>query len=122
MYTDTSASDPGRERRSRYDAQVERALHRVLRQFSGLEPPITNHIFYGATEFDPAYLTIWFAFRDEAALQRAHEIGIPDCVRAAVESALVAEGFPAGKLRTNAVGFVSERAVDEAGGPWFYFH
>lgn len=116
---------PGRsasERQPAYEAIVQRALDQVLRAFYDLDPPITNFIFYGAIDIDPIYLTIWFAFADAAALQLAQERGHCQRLGAAVRTALISGGFPADKLRDGAVGFVSEQEVEEAGGPWLYFH
>ncbi len=107
--------------RKRYDAIVSSAVAVTQRAMAAHKPAISNSIFYGATEFDPRNLVIWFAFRDDAALQMAIQNGLPDQIRAVTQRALVEAGYPGEFVRPSAIGFVSEKAVNDAGGPWIYF-
>jgi hypothetical protein len=105
-----------------YDDIANRAIQHVLDAHEDMRPPVVNHLFYGATDIHPRHLVIWLAFADTPALQEAEKRGHCRLLRREIRAALRKGGYPAEVLSKIHIGFVSEQEVEEAGGPWIYFH
>ncbi|WP_420629184.1 hypothetical protein [Candidatus Leptofilum sp.] len=97
------------------------AVARLRQQHEQLEPPLVNQVVIGSPEIHPRHLSIALAFRDDAALAEAKRKGHFGLLRQDLLKLLAEAGYPTNFLAACFLDFVSETAVNEAGGPWIYF-
>lgn len=62
--------------------------------FSGSTPQIAEHFFYGAVEYGPQYLVIWYLFKTDAELAEARENGLCERLICATKANLLDMGYP----------------------------
>ena len=97
------------------------AVQRLRTLHETLEPPLVNHLVIGSPHIHAKHLIITLAFKDDAALAEAKSKGLFSQLRRDLLKLLAEEDYPLDSLESNFLDFVSETAVNEAGGPWIYF-
>ena len=107
--------------RARYVLLVEGVMVEIIPRFETLEPPVTYHTFFGDFSGGPG-MTIWFAFADRAAKERAQHSGVASQIRRETEEALVQHGYPAESLRSDLhLDFTSDEEIEAGGGRFYFF-
>lgn len=104
-----------------YEGMIKRALRDVRRTYRHLKPPLVDHKFFGAPQVDPKYLTICLFFRDDNALNEAHQKSYPHLLHGAVIAALREECYPQASLDGVKIQFLSKKAINNAGGFWTFW-
>jgi hypothetical protein len=97
------------------------ALYHVVGVMRESQPPVTNQIIFGPSPNDPGTLSVYFAYKDDAALAEAERNGHFPLITEEFRKSLLDEGYPPDAAALAHVSFVSEEEVEKHGGPWKYF-
>lgn len=99
------------------EARIGGAGQKVRDAFADADPPLTNHLTWGAVL--PGHLV--FAFRTDADLERAHANGVAAAITERARAELRAAGCSSAVARGAGISLISEEEVDRQGGPMNYF-
>lgn len=73
---------------------IKKAVERTVSEFSGRNPKIYEHFFYGAVEIGPQYLVVWYLFETDAELAFAKSSGYCEELEKATIRNLIALRYP----------------------------
>ena len=97
------------------------AMETLIPRFERLDPPIVFHHYFGAFSGGPG-MTIWYAFKDRAAKDRAIAAGIDEHIRRQTESVLVERGYPSHAVPLELqIEFTSDEEIEAGGGRFGFF-
>lgn len=60
----------------RLERKIKKAVNRTVKEFENSTPKIFQHFFYGAIEYSPNNLVIWYLFKTNNELALAKENGL----------------------------------------------
>ena len=99
---------------------IKKAVAKTVSAFFDKTPKIYQHFFYGAFDFAPENLVIWYLFETDDDLDKAQEIGLCAELDATTTRNLIFYGYPeeaVEKIGTNSksykIEFRGEASEDE---------
>lgn len=105
-------ADPG----ARYMLLVDRVMAELVPRFAQLEPPVTYQTHFGDLAGGPG-MTIWYAFEDRPAKERARSDGLTERIRQETRAELAKHGYPHKALDAGLfIDFTSREEIETAGG------
>ena len=78
----------------RLERKIKKAINKTVKEFEGSTPKISQHFFYGAVDYSPNNLVIWYLFKTNAELEMAKENGLYDNLITRTIQNLLDEGYP----------------------------
>ena len=78
----------------RLDRITKKAVNKTVKEFQNSTPKISQHFFYGAIEYSPNNLVIWYLFKTNNELALAKENGLCTQLEQKTIQNLIDEGYP----------------------------
>ena len=78
----------------RLERKIKKAINKTVKEFESSTPRISQHFFYGAVEYSPNNVAIWYLFKTNAELEMAKENGLYDNLITRTTQNLLDEGYP----------------------------
>lgn len=78
----------------RLERKIKKAVNKTVKEFENSIPKISQHFFYGAVEYSPNNLVIWYLFKTNAELELAKENGLYNNLISRTTQNLLDEGYP----------------------------
>ena len=76
------------------ERKIKKAVNKTAKEFENSIPKISQHFFYGAVEYSPNNLVIWYLFKANAELELAKENGLCTQLIKVTKRNLIDEGYP----------------------------
>ena len=76
------------------ERKIKKAVNKTVKEFENSIPKISQHFFYGAVEYSPNNLVIWYLFKTNAELELAKENGLCTQLIKETKRNLIDEGYP----------------------------
>lgn len=76
------------------ERKIKKAVNKTVKEFENSTPKISQHFFYGAVEYSPNNLVIWYLFKTNDELSLARENGLCDSLISKTTQNLIDEGYP----------------------------
>ena len=76
------------------ERKIKKAINKTTEEFENSKPKIYQHGFYGAVEYSPNNLAIWYLFKTNEELALAKENGLCDSLISRTTQNLIDEGYP----------------------------
>lgn len=78
----------------RLERKIKKAVNKTAKEFENSTPKISQHFFYGAVEYSPNNLVIWYLFKTNNELALAKENGLCAQLEQRTTQNLIDEGYP----------------------------
>ena len=76
------------------ERKIKKAVDKTVKEFENSTPKISQHFFYGAIEYSPNNLVVWYLFKTNDELALAREIGLCSQLEQRTTQNLIDEGYP----------------------------
>lgn len=76
------------------ERKIKKAVNKTAKEFENSTPKISQHFFYGAVEYSPNNLVVWYLFETNDELELARENGLCTQLAQRTTQNLIDEGYP----------------------------
>lgn len=76
------------------ERKIKKAVNKTAKELEDSTPKVSQHFFYGAVEYSPNNLVIWYLFKTNDELALARENGLCTQLAQRTTQNLIDEGYP----------------------------